>query len=373
MNILITSNVHWWNAEAAYAARLAELLQRAGHQVWVLTRPGTSNEAHLIQRGLHTVTHISLNSFNPIRLLMAWIKLRLFIQQQQVEVVNAHRSEGYFILVLLRWWLGSFRLVRTRGANRPVRENWLNRMLYCKWTDALIAPGRLIAHHLADVLNLKKDTIPTIYYPTDFPHLPHDVRTPLLKEFSIPEEALVLASVGRVSQIKGHKLLLQSFKKLLEHNSELYLLIFHKHPDPEKPEHIELKRQIQQLGLESRVRMSGPRDNIRAVMKAVDLGVVSSLDSEVICRVAVEFFSVGTPVVSTPVGCLPEVINHGKTGWISKGFSVDSFSQAMQEAIDALKQENDLRKKVLQTAQERYAEELFLMKTLAVFRQVWKH
>ena len=37
MKILIGSNVHWWNAEAAYAAKIAQLLQQAGHKVFVLT------------------------------------------------------------------------------------------------------------------------------------------------------------------------------------------------------------------------------------------------------------------------------------------------------------------------------------------------
>ena len=44
MRILITSNVRWWNAEAAYAAILARELLNAGHKVWVLSRPNSLNE-----------------------------------------------------------------------------------------------------------------------------------------------------------------------------------------------------------------------------------------------------------------------------------------------------------------------------------------
>ena len=47
MRILIGSNVHWWNAEAAYAATVAEALQEAGHDVWVLTRPDSLNAERL--------------------------------------------------------------------------------------------------------------------------------------------------------------------------------------------------------------------------------------------------------------------------------------------------------------------------------------
>ena len=58
MRILIGSNVHWWNAEAEYAATIANLLKRAGHSVFVLTRPASLNERRLKELGLNLVTEI---------------------------------------------------------------------------------------------------------------------------------------------------------------------------------------------------------------------------------------------------------------------------------------------------------------------------
>tara|TARA_B110000116_G_scaffold643_1_gene535 strand:- start:267 stop:524 length:258 start_codon:yes stop_codon:yes gene_type:complete len=79
MKILIGSNVHWWNAEAAYASSIAKLLQDAGHSVFVLTRPGSLNEQRLKERGLNLVTHIDLNSNNPFQLFRAYQKLKKFL------------------------------------------------------------------------------------------------------------------------------------------------------------------------------------------------------------------------------------------------------------------------------------------------------
>ena len=55
MKILIASNIHWWNAEAAYACAISKLLQDTGHTVFVLSCPGSLNEKILKENGLNLV------------------------------------------------------------------------------------------------------------------------------------------------------------------------------------------------------------------------------------------------------------------------------------------------------------------------------
>ena len=52
---------------------------------------------------------------------------------------------------------------------------------------------------------------------------------------------------------------------------------------------LELQNRIRELGIEDKVRFDSEREDIRQLMNFADGGVVSSIDSEVICRVAVEF------------------------------------------------------------------------------------
>ena len=99
MRILIGSNVHWWNAEAAYAAKIAQLLQKAGHKVFVLTCPDSLNSQKLGSLGLYLVEHINLNSNNPFQLLLSFQKLKNFIDEEQIDLVNPHRSEGFPLFV----------------------------------------------------------------------------------------------------------------------------------------------------------------------------------------------------------------------------------------------------------------------------------
>ena len=94
-------------------------------------------------------------------------------------------------------------------------------------------------------------------------------------------------------------------------------------------------------------------------MYFADGGVVSSIDSEVICRVAVEFFSVGTPVAAVPTGCLPEIILEGVNGSLADEPTALSLKKAMARMLDNLPQ---LSEGAREDAETRFDPETMLKK-----------
>ena len=368
MNILIGSNVHWWNAEAAYAATLAELLQQAGHNVFVLTVPDSLNAQKLQEKELTLVTHIDLNTQNPLHLVQSYQALKSFVIEKQIEIVNPHRSEGFPLYVLLSWQLKSFKLIRTRGTTRPVQKHFLNQKLHRDWTDSHIVAGHIVAERLLAGGNVAPEKLHRIYYPvqiTESPESPKDYA----EEFQISEDALTLAIVGRLSPVKGHSFLLKSFSELLKQFPHLVLLILYRDATESSEDLIALKQEIEHLDLNSQIRLIPPHDEIRQIMKFVDIGIVSSLDSEVICRVAVEFFSAGTPVVAFPTGCLPEIVQDGRNGKLCSTHSVEALTAAISELIEDKALRQKLGQNALVDAATRFAPERLLKQTLNVFRQ----
>jgi glycosyltransferase involved in cell wall biosynthesis len=61
--------------------------------------------------------------------------------------------------------------------------------------------------------------------------------------------------------------------------------------------------------------------DVAGLLSSTTLGVVPSLGSEIICRVAEEFLLCGTPVAVSAAGSLPEVLFDGA------GFCFDGLSQ----------------------------------------------
>lgn len=379
MRILITSNVRWWNAEAAYAAILARELLNAGHKVWVLTRPNSLNETKLRNWNLPIITDIPLSSSNPWQLWRAYQRLKSLIEEQQIQIVNAHRSEGFPLLVLLRQRLKSFALIRTRGTTRPLRDHWLNRWLHEDWIESVIVPAQVIASQLRQVLNLPPERLHVIYYPVNPSKIgvkeeseAQQSRLECLDRLGIPKHCRVIGIVGRIRPVKGQRILLKSFVALRKRFPDIVLLMLYRDTNETEAEWQGLLQDLVESNLLQSVYLYGYREDVLEIMRHTDIGVVSSVDSEVICRVAVEFFSVGTPVVAFPTGALPEIIQDGVTGRIAKDKSAEALAETLEWMLESPERIAEFGQNARQQSLERFDPNKLLEQTLSVYEQSWQ-
>ena len=379
MRILITSNVRWWNAEAAYAAILARELLNAGHKVWVLTLPNSLNETKLRNWNLPIITDIPLSSSNPWRLWRAYQRLKSLIEEQQIQIVNAHRSEGFPLLVLLRQRLKSFALIRTRGTTRPLRDRWLNRRLHEDWIESVIVPAQVIVSQLRQVLNLPPERLHVIYYPVNPSTIgvkgeseAQQSRLECLDRLGIPKHCRVIGIVGRIRPVKGQRILLKSFVALRKRFPDIVLLMLYRDTNETEAEWQGLLQDLVESNLLQSVYLYGYREDVLEIMRHTDIGVVSSVDSEVICRVAVEFFSVGTPVVAFPTGALPEIIQDGVTGRIAKEKSAEALAEALEWMLESPERIAEFGQNARQQSLERFDPNKLLEQTLSVYEQSWQ-
>jgi glycosyltransferase involved in cell wall biosynthesis len=68
-------------------------------------------------------------------------------------------------------------------------------------------------------------------------------------------------------------------------------------------------------------------------MRALDVGLITSTRSEAICRVALEYMSMGLPVIASDTNILPEVVTAGETGWIFANEDAEALANILGEAI----------------------------------------
>lgn len=76
----------------------------------------------------------------------------------------------------------------------------------------------------------------------------------------------------------------------------------------------------------------GHRSDVPAIYPDLDLAVVPSHSEN--CGGAVEPLLSGIPVVATSVGGLPDLIEHGRTGWLVPRGDPEALARAMLDALD---------------------------------------
>ena len=311
MRIIQVVNVRWFNATAWYGLFLSKLLSEAGHHVCVLTLKDTDPFDRAMDWGLHP-TALPLNVGNPFAIATLFARLRRLIHIFRPHVVNCHRGESFFLWAALRHMSYPFALVRTRGDQRPPKADALNRLLHTQCADAVIATSCSITRTLEERLQIPAERLHTIFGGVD---------TRIFKPF--PEEALALRNtwnirpdeqliglVGRFDTVKGQKELIAAYARFLADGGEtarktrLVLAGFGTSSTGQS----DIRRWASDAGISEKLVLPGKVLNVPALMSALDLGVVASLGSETIARVALEIMACGTPLVGTRVGVMPDLL-----------------------------------------------------------------
>jgi glycosyltransferase involved in cell wall biosynthesis len=148
-----------------------------------------------------------------------------------------------------------------------------------------------------------------------------------------PEEPLPeghnLVSVGRLSQEKGHLLLLEAVARLAREIVDLRLTLVG--DGPMRPT---LERRMAELGLEKVVRITGllGAEEVRRQLRAAQAFVLPSF-TEGLPVALMEAFAQRRPVVATSVGAVSELVRPGETGWLVNPGSVEAMADALRELL----------------------------------------
>lgn len=149
----------------------------------------------------------------------------------------------------------------------------------------------------------------------------------LKKDTGFSDDDAVIGSIGRLSEEKGQRLLLEAFPRVLERVPTARLAFAGDGPDARY-----LRERAAALGLERAVRFLGHRTDIRDVYGGLDLLVLSSY-TEGLPNVVLEAMALGVPVVATAVGGTPELLRDGVTGRLVPSGDGEALAAAIVDAF----------------------------------------
>ncbi|MFV2067831.1 MAG: glycosyltransferase [Pirellulales bacterium] len=152
-------------------------------------------------------------------------------------------------------------------------------------------------------------------------------REPIRRDLAIPSAALVIGTVGRLSEIKRQDLLVRAFAGVLKRIPDAHLLLVGDGPKRE-----DLLALSTALGLGEQVHFAGYRADRQRCLAAMDLFALSS-DSEGTPLALLEAWATHLPVVATAVGGLPELVEDGKTGVLVPPGDPKSLTEAFTHLL----------------------------------------
>ncbi|MCL1889683.1 MAG: glycosyltransferase [Desulfovibrionaceae bacterium] len=309
LRVLQVVNVRWFNATAWYALYLSRMLQEAGHEVLVLGLENTGSLAKAAEWGLKSAT-LPLNSYRPRDMLATWGGLRRLIRGYKPDLINCHRGEGFVLFCLLRMLEGGFALVRTRGDQRPPRNNPFNRLLHTRAADALIASNSRIAGIFLEKFAADPERVFTVLGGVDTDAFYPDQEAGMAARAALgygPED-FVVGLLGRLDPVKGHKVLIQALGLLRDRHPDRFNVCLLCLGAPSELKENDILRLAEEAGLAGRARVTGWVPDVRAHINALDLGVLSSVSSEAIARAALEIMACGVPLLSCDIGVMPDIL-----------------------------------------------------------------
>ena len=346
-----------------------EGLHGRGHEVILITGPSFGPEGQLMDRarsgGYRVIEIGSLRrAINPFYDVPAYYRLKKLIRTLAPDIVHTHSAKGG---VLGRWASSAVRrqssgaccssVSKLRAAQlacdsrprivhtihglafHPYQRWWLNRLYVAverhaaQRTDAFICVAQAmtdqaLAAGIGRGEQFRKvfSGLETQQY-IDSPATEAIART--RREFDIPADAVVITSVARLAELKGHEYIIESAKQLAPRFAKvIWLFVGDGH----------LRRQIEQriseAGLQTRFRLIGltPPERIAELLHASDILVHCSL-REGLARALPQALLCGRAVISFDVDGAREVVIDDKTGFLIPPQDVPGLVEAQKKLV----------------------------------------
>jgi glycosyltransferase involved in cell wall biosynthesis len=328
-----------------------------GHRVVVAAHP----DGELRRRLGSEVDVVPLAPRNEVDLPAAW-RLSKIIRDLEPDLVHAHDPHGVAVAATALSIGSPPRrpvLVAARRVDFHLKGNSFSRWKY-RQVDRFIAASEAIRAMLLED-GVPADRVVTVHEGVDVERVAAVEPLNLREEYWFPPHSLIVGNVAALVPHKGQKYLLDAAAIVVHEMPEVRFLIL-----GEGELRASLEQQIKHLHLGQHVVLGGFRTDVLAVLKDLDLFVMSSV-TEGLGTSLLDAMAAGRAVVATKAGGIPEVVADGETGLLVP----PRDGRALADAIVALLRDEARRRRFAQAglarARERFSVERMIDETLAVY------
>ena len=169
----------------------------------------------------------------------------------------------------------------------------------------------------------KKDEILVLYNGIDISTWQKKNGRPVLRdELKLSEKDFLIGTVARIDYQKDFPTFFKVAKLVIARIPNTKFVIV---GDGKAEELSNLKQDIRKLGLEKHIYFTGHRNDLLNIYSSFDLFLMTSI-MEGLPNTVLEAMSMEVPVVSTAVAGVPELVDDGSTGYLSRIGDAESLA-----------------------------------------------
>jgi len=175
-----------------------------------------------------------------------------------------------------------------------------------------------------------------------------------------PPQAKVLMHASNFRTVKNIPTVIQVFAEVRKRLQAKLVMV------GDGPEKAGAEQQVRERGLDRDVLFLGNQDCMEELLPLADVFLLPS-SSESFGLVALEAMSAGVPVVASDVGGLPEVIEHGESGYLHVPSHIDGFVRSVLKLLTDETQRRRMGRRARQVAKERFSIEEMVGRYIKVY------
>ncbi len=282
-------------------------------------------------------------AYGPSALSLA--KAMAFIRRHRIQIIHAtDRPRDASYVSLLGHMTSALSVVHMHA---PVTELSRPTLWGMRHAAAIFAVSESVRSDLI-ATGLSAEKIYTIHNAVDAAFFDPDKITgsrPAIRDrFGIPRNAPVAGIVARMNPWKGQYELIGAVSRLREKFPDLHVMIL----GADVPEmRTDFEKRAREGGIADRVHFGGFQKDVRPWLHEFDLFVHPSYGEPFGLSIA-EAMAMRKPVIACGTGGVPEIITHGRDGWLVE----ERSTEAVATAIATLLNDGDLRRQLGERGRE---------------------
>ena len=259
------------------------------------------------------------------------VRAAAYVRRHHIQIVHAtDRPRDASYVSLLGYMTGAVSVVHMHA---PPSELTRPTMWGMRNATAIFGVSEFIRVSLIR-MGLQPDKIHTIHNAVDAAHFDPDKtladRQSIREHFGIPKDVPLVGIAARMNPWKGQYELIGAACRLRDAFPNLQIMII----GADVPEmRFDFERKAREGGIADRVHFVGYQKDVRPFLKELDLFVHPS-HSEPFGLSIVEAMAMRKPVIACGTGGVPEIITHGKDGWLVEERSPDAVAEGITTLLN---------------------------------------